>query len=60
MLYEISNINLQNFLEENRKYPVVEDEKYNIAWYKKDDKLLQLLDAYNIRYKCFPNNQRIK
>lgn len=59
MLYKIANIHVQNFLEENRKYPVVEDEKYNIAWYEKDEQLLHLLDDYNIRYKCFPNNQRI-
>ena len=37
MEYEIRNLHIINFLEENGLYPVYEDEKYNIAWYNRNE-----------------------
>ena len=54
---KITNRHLINFLEENGVYPVVEDEKYDIAWYCRTDQLTSLLETYNIRYNYFKNSQ---
>lgn len=53
----IKNRHLINFLEANGLYPVDEDEKYDIAWYKRSPQLTSLLESYNIRYKYFKNKQ---
>lgn len=57
MEYEIRNLHIINFLEENGLYPVVEDEKYHTAWYQRTPQLYSLLETYNIRYKYFKNKQ---
>lgn len=54
---KITNIHLINFLEQNGVYPIEEDEKYCIAWYCRNDRLLSLLEDYNIQ-STFRNTQK--
>lgn len=50
---KIKSNHLQNYLYENKCYPVYEE--YGIAYYKEDDRLYKLLELYSITYYYIPN-----
>lgn len=56
---KINNIHIQNFIEERGIRPVEEDYYTGAAIYKREEKLLSLLDSYDIRYIVIPNKDKV-
>ena len=54
-MIRVSNIRLQNYIEERGIQPVREE--YGVAFYRTSPKLLQLLEAFDIEYICFKNRK---